>query len=87
MLGDSPRLVGQENERHRPLRFVAHMAIDLSVADLAEIVEPWSIVGIGVELHGGGLDAVVLGALPVAVQASAIVGHQLISAPSLACAT
>ena len=54
------------------------MAIDLSGADLVEGVPPWRVVGIGVELHGEGLDAVLLGVLPVAVQASAIVGYPLL---------
>ena len=50
----------------------------LSVADRYEGVEPWPVVGIGVELNDEGLDAVLLGALPVAVQASAIVGYPLL---------
>ena len=78
LLGVSPRLAGQVDERHRPIRCVAHMAVDLSVADLGEGVEPWSVVGIGVELNDEGLNAVPLGILPVPVQASAIVGYPLL---------
>ena len=54
------------------------MAVHLSVADLGERVDPGSVVGIGVELNGEGLHALVLGTLPVAVQASAIVGYPLL---------
>ena len=36
LLSHSPRLLGKVNQRHRPLRVVGLIAIDLSVADLAE---------------------------------------------------